>query len=283
MTAPMNLRAIILGCGSSGGVPRPGGPDGKGHWGQCDPDEPKNRRMRCSLLVQRAHADKGWEADELTTILVDTSPDLREQLLLARCGRLDAVLFTHDHADQSHGIDDLRLIALNMMARIPVWLDRGTSGALLNRFAYCFEREEGSYYPAILELNELPPCGDAFEIDGPTGPIPVRSFLQHHGQVDSLGFLFGDGKTIGYSSDVVDLPEESFALLEGCHTWIVDSLRRKEHISHAHLDKTLSWLKRIRPERGILTNMHLDMDYQTLCQELPDDIKPAYDGMALMV
>ena len=279
----MKLRAIILGCGSSGGVPRPGGPKGEGNWGQCDPDEAKNRRRRCSLLVQRAHETQGWDADELTTLLVDTSPDLRDQLLLAKCGRLDAVLYTHDHADQSHGIDDLRLIALNMMARIPTWLDRETSGTLLNRFAYCFEQQEGSYYPAILELNDLPPCGERFEIDGPTGPIPVEAFLQYHGQVNSLGFLFGEGARIAYSSDVVDFPEESFAALDGCHTWIVDSLRRKEHISHAHLAKTLGWIERVKPGRGILTNMHLDMDYRTLCRELPAGVEPAYDGLVVEV
>lgn len=283
MNERMKLRVIILGCGSSGGVPRPGGPGGQGQWGACDPTEPKNRRMRCSILVQRAHETLGWQTDQLTSVLVDTSPDLREQLLLAHCGRLDGVLFTHDHADQSHGIDDLRLIALNMRARIPTWLDEATAGNLLSRFSYCFEQAPESYYPAILERQVLPSCGQMFEVDGPSGPIPVRSFLQYHGQVNSLGFLFGVEKTIGYSSDVVDMPPESFALLTGADVWIVDSLRRKEHVSHAHLALTLQWLKEVNPIRGVLTNMHLDMDYKTLCQELPANTQPAWDGLVMEV
>ncbi|MCI5048684.1 MAG: MBL fold metallo-hydrolase [Aquisalinus sp.] len=277
----MKLRAIILGCGSSGGVPRPGGPDGTGNWGACDPSEPKNRRMRCSLLVQRAHETKGWDTSELTTVLVDTSPDLREQLLIAKCGRLDAVLYTHDHADQCHGIDDLRVVALNMMSRVPTYVDKATTGNLLTRFSYCFEQAPGSYYPSILEHREMPENGSTAQIDGPTGPIPFTPFLQHHGNVDSLGFIFGGQGGIAYSSDVHELPEESFQLLDQTGIWIVDALRHKPHVSHAHLDKALDWIARVKPEGAVLTNLHVDMDYRSLEKTLPAGVIPAHDGLIL--
>jgi len=274
MTA--KLRVTILGSGSSGGVPRFGGPDGEGDWGACDPAEPKNRRSRCSILVQREHPEFGFQHDKVTSVLVDTSPDMRAQLLAATCSRLDAVLFTHDHADQCHGVDDLRVFALQMRKRIPVYIDKATGGGIIERFRYCFEQIEGSYYPPILERIVTPPCGQQFSVDGPSGTIPVTAFLQYHGGVNSLGFRFGD---IAYSSDVVGLPEESFATLAGVKTWIVDALQYKPHKTHAHLEMTLGWLARVRPPRGILTNLHIHMDYQTLRGQLPAGVEPAYDGM----
>ena len=273
------LRIIILGSGSSGGVPRFGGADGAGEWGACDPEEPKNRRSRCSILVQREHPEFGFAHDKVTTLLVDTSPDMRAQLLAARCSRLDAVLFTHDHADQAHGIDDLRVFALHMRRRIPVYLDDATAGELLDRFRYCFDQAPGSMYPAILEKIDMPACGEAFSVDGPSGPIPVTPFLQYHGNVDSLGFRFGD---MAYSSDVVGLPDESFACLAGVKTWIVDALQYKPHKTHAHLDLALEWLNRVAPERGVLTNLHIQMDYRTVSDQTPAHIEPAYDGMTLL-
>ena len=276
MTA--KLRVTILGCGSSGGVPRFGGQDGEGDWGDCDPKEPKNRRSRCSILVQREHPEFGFAHDKVTSVLVDTSPDMRAQLLAARCSRLDAVLFTHDHADQCHGIDDLRVFALQMHKRMPVYIDTSTSGALLSRFDYCFEQTPGSYYPPILDRIEMPPCGEAFEIDGPSGVIPVTAFLQFHGGVNSLGFRFGD---IAYSSDVVGLPDESFEALAGVENWIVDALQYRPHKTHAHLDLTLEWIARVKPVRGILTNLHVHMDYQTLKNTLPAGVEPAYDGLTV--
>ncbi|WP_375205930.1 MBL fold metallo-hydrolase [Hyphococcus sp.] len=272
------LRVTILGSGSSGGVPRFGGPDGMGDWGACDPDEPKNRRSRCSILVQREHPEYGFAPNKVTSVLVDTSPDMRAQLLAARCSRLDAVLYTHDHADQSHGIDDLRVFALQMRRRIPVYIDDETGGAIVDRFHYCFEQAPGSYYPPILERKNMPSCGEAFAIDGPSGPIPVTAFLQYHGGVNSLGFRFGD---IAYSSDAVGLPEDSFATLSGVKVWIVDALQYKPHKTHAHLELTLEWLARVRPERGILTNLHIHMDYRTLKNELPEWVEPAYDGLTI--
>ncbi|NHK27644.1 MBL fold metallo-hydrolase [Parvularcula flava] len=287
----MTLRAIILGCGSSGGIPRPGGPGGKGQWGDLDPSEPRNRRMRCSLLVQKEHPETGWsEPETLTTVLVDTSPDLARQFLMAEAARIDAVFFTHDHADQSHGIDDLRAMALSMRARVPTYIDQSLSPEIVNRFRYCFEQKPGSGYPPILELIDMPKCGKAQIINGPSGVISVVPFLQHHGRIDSLGFLFGEddfdpsnlnGRGIAYSSDTNALPDETFKLLDGVSLWIVDALQRKPHPSHSHLEQTLKWLTRVDAQRGVLTNMHLDMDYATLCDELPENVRPAHDGMVL--
>ena len=267
----------ILGCGSSGGVPRLGGPDGAGAWGDCDPNEPKNRRSRCSVLAQIVDGDgEGQDPAELTSVLVDTSPDMRAQLLAARCGRIDSVLYTHDHADQSHGIDDLRAFAYYQRARIPVYIDDHTAGDLLERFPYCFVQPEGSLYPPILERKVMPAYGEAFELTGPSGAMTVTAFLQDHGRVDSLGFRLGD---IAYSSDVVGLPEESFEVLAGVDTWIVDALQYQPHATHANLELALEWIARVRPRRAILTNLHIPMDYQTLKAELPDGVEPAYDGM----
>lgn len=278
MSDASRLRVTILGSGSSGGVPRFGGADGTGDWGACDPAEPKNRRTRCSILVQKAHHELGFQHDNVTSVLVDTSPDMRAQLLAARCSRLDAVLFTHDHADQTHGIDDLRVFALQMRRRIPVYIDDATAGALLSRFDYCFEQKPGSFYPSILEKLSMPPCGRGFHIEGPSGAMPATAFLQHHGSVNSLGFRFGP---IAYSSDVVGLPEESFAALAGVETWIVDALQYEPHKTHAHLDMALEWIARVKPKRAILTNLHVHMDYQTLIKDLPPGVEPAFDGMQL--
>lgn len=275
----MSSRLIItlLGSGSSGGVPRFGGADGCGDWGDCDPHEPRNHRTRCSLLVRRGVADTD-DPHKMTTVLVDTSPDMRQQLLAARCARLDAVLYTHNHADQVHGIDDLRVFALQMQKRVPVFMDDLTATGLLRRFDYCFQQAPGSYYPPILEAMDMPPCGEPFELSGPGGEVPCLAFLQHHGAIDSLGFRFGD---VAYSSDVVDLPEESFAALEGVKVWIVDALQLKPHKTHAHLAKTLGWIERVKPKRAILTNMHIHMDYQTLRKSLPEGVEPGFDGLTI--
>ncbi|MEL6113466.1 MAG: MBL fold metallo-hydrolase [Pseudomonadota bacterium] len=280
-TGPAILRATILGSGSSGGVPRPGGPDGRGDWGKCDPKEPKNRRTRCSLLLQRvaagtAHDPAFTDPAAQTTALIDTSPDMRAQLLAARCARLDGVLYTHAHADQSHGIDDLRVFAIAQRAQVPVWIDPHTAGELLERFDYCFMQSPGSPYPAILDHRAMPAMGQGAHIDGPSGALSIVPFLQFHGSVESLGFRCGD---IAYSSDVVDLPEESFDLLRGVKTWIVDALQERPHATHAHLDKTLAWIERVKPARAILTNLHVSMDYQSLRTRLPGGVEPAYDGM----
>lgn len=262
----------ILGCGSSGGVPRIA--EGSPNWGVCDPANPKNRRSRCSILVARK------EASGETRLLVDTSPDMREQLLAANVGRLDGVLITHDHADQLHGIDDLRVVAMNMKRRLDLWSDREGLAGVRRKFGYCFDMPEGSDYPPILNAHEIGEPFADFEIAGSGGAVPVRAFGQQHGRIRSLGFRFGP---IAYSPDADGLDEAAFAALEGVPCWIVDALRHTPHPSHAHLARTLEWIARVKPKRAILTNMHIDMDYETLLRELPPGIEPAYDGMIVTV
>jgi phosphoribosyl 1,2-cyclic phosphate phosphodiesterase len=266
------LQVKILGCGSSGGVPRLGGPGETGNWGDCDPTNAKNRRRRCSILVGR----KSEEGE--TRVLVDTSPDLREQLLDARVGRLDGVLITHDHADQTHGLDDLRAVALSSKSRIDVWSDRATWKSLMAKFGYCFVQPPDSDYPPILNAHEIHEPFKPFVIVGAGGSVSVQAFEQGHGRVRSLGFRFGP---VAYSSDVDGLDESAFAVLDGVECWILDALRRTPHPSHAHLAKSLDWIDRVRPKRAILTNMHLDMDYETLRGELPAGVEPGFDGMIL--
>ncbi len=259
------LRFTILGCGSSGGVPRLGG-----DWGDCDPTNPKNRRRRCSMLVERI------TAEGRTRVLIDTSPDMREQLLDAGVGLLDGVVFTHSHADHTHGIDDLRQIVFNTRTRLPVWADGATQDALITRFGYAFVQPEGSPYPPILELHAI--AHVPFEVPGPGGAITFTPFTADHGAMDALGFRIGP---LAYLPDAVALPEASWPHLQGLAVWVVDALRRKPHPTHAHLDMTLQWIARAKPERAVLTNMHLDMDYQTLCAELNAGIEPAFDGMVI--
>lgn len=262
------LTVRILGCGSSGGVPRIGGADGKGEWGACDPSNPKNRRRRCSILVKRG----------ATAVLVDTSPDMREQLIEAGQGRLDAVVITHEHADQLHGIDDLRMVAIVNRARVPVHGSQETMTGVMAKFGYCFATPPGSDYPPILTPHIIPRPFRTFEIDGPGGAIPVLAFDQEHGRIVAQGFRFGP---VAYSSDVNGLSEDSFSALEGVKIWIVDALRYKPHVSHAHVDLALKWIARVRPERAILTNLHTDLDFTTLARELPPGVEPAFDGMTV--
>jgi phosphoribosyl 1,2-cyclic phosphate phosphodiesterase len=266
------LEVTILGCGSSSGVPRLGGPDGAGDWGECDSGNPKNRRRRCSILVRRKSANGE------TVVLVDTAPDMREQLLDAHCGRLDAVLLTHDHADQTHGLDDLRAIAYAMRRRIDVYSDRACLNDVKRKFGYTFETPPGSGYPAILTARELPEPFVDFVVQGAGGPITVRTFKQGHGAIHSLGFRFGP---IAYSSDVAQLDDAAFAALNGVECWIVDALRHIPHPTHATVDVALGWLTRAGARRGILTNMHIDLDYEMLQRKLPSHVEPAYDGMTI--
>lgn len=260
----MTIELRILGCGSSGGVPRLGG-----HWGDCDPANPRNIRKRCSLLVTR-RGPKG-----ATRVLIDTSPDLRQQLLDAEVGELDALLYTHAHADHVHGLDDIRMIVYNMRTRLPVWADGDTGNQLLARFGYAFVQPAGSSYPPICDLNTL---SGPTTIKGAGGPITFTPFEVEHGSIDALGFRIGNA---AYLPDVSDIPETAWAQLQGLDLWIVDALRRDPHPTHAHLAKTLEWITRAAPKRAVLTNMHIDLDYQTLADETPDHIEPAYDGLTL--
>jgi len=259
------LEVTVLGCGSSGGVPR-----ADGEWGVCDPAEPKNFRTRCSLLVRRL-----GEGPQ-TTVLVDASPELRIQTARAGVKRCDAVLLTHDHADQVHGLDDVRAFYLRQQARIPCWMDAATDATMMRRFGYIFEGEGG--YPAICDRQLIPTHGAAWQVDGPTGAIPVTTFDQDHGGVRSVGYRFGG---VAYSSDVVGLDDAAFEALADLDVWIVDALRRRPHPTHAHLDLALQWIARVKPRRAILTNMHIDLDFQQLRAELPAGVEPAYDGLTL--
>ncbi|MGB5559538.1 MAG: MBL fold metallo-hydrolase [Paracoccaceae bacterium] len=258
------LAFTILGCGSSGGVPRVGG-----HWGECDPDNPKNTRRRCSLLIQRT------DSAGVTRVLVDTAPDLRAQLLDAGIGELDAVVYTHAHADHVHGIDDLRMVVFNTGKRLPVWADGATQDALLSRFGYVFVQPKGSSYPPILNLNTIE--GEV-RIDGPGGDITLIPFEVRHGSIHALGFRINN---VAYLPDVSDIPDASWNALKGLDCWILDALRRKPHPTHAHLAKSLDWIARAAPKRAVLTNMHNDLDYATIEAETPPHVTPAYDGMTL--
>lgn len=250
------MRITILGCGSSGGVPRVGN-----DWGLCDPNEPKNRRRRCSILVENGG----------TRVLVDTSPDLREQLLDAEVKDLDAVIWTHEHADQTHGIDDLRALVIDRRHRLDGYADERTLAALRQKFGYVFDRRPGSLYPPLVNGQVI---GGPFRV----GAVDIVPFDQDHGGIISLGFRFGG---IAYSSDVVGLSDEAFAALRGLDVWIVDALRHEPHPSHAHVAMTLDWIAEIKPKRAILTNLHHTLDYAALKRELPPGVVPAYDGMVV--
>lgn len=264
----MSVTLTILGCGSSGGVPRPAL-----GWGVCDPNNPKNRRRRCSLLIeQRGNAGT-------TRVLIDTSPDLREQLLDANVDHIDAVFLTHEHADQTHGIDDLRGVVMFMRRRIPVYLNQATAKDILIRFGYCFVTPPGSDYPPILDHHGIEE-GEKRTITGRGGEIALSAFQVQHGNIPALGYRFND---VAYTPDVNDIPERSVAALENLDLWIIDALRYTPHPSHFSVADALSWIKRMKPRRAIITNMHTDIDYEVFRQELPAGIVPAYDGMQVTV
>jgi phosphoribosyl 1,2-cyclic phosphate phosphodiesterase len=256
------VRVTILGCGTLGGVPRPGGKDGKGEWGAADPTDPRNRRRRCSILVE----DRGG------VVLVDTSPDLRAQLLDAEVERVDAVIWTHEHADQVHGIDDLRPYALRQGA-IESWADRRTQDILLRRFRYCFEAEEHGFYnpiyrPSLIE-GRFKPAG-----------LTVAPFVQDHGTTISLGLRFGP---LAYANDVVRLSAEAFDAMAGVEVLIVDAMRFRPHGTHAHLDRALEWIERVKPRQAFLTNLHVDMDYAEVDRLTPPHVQPCHDGLVIEI
>jgi phosphoribosyl 1,2-cyclic phosphate phosphodiesterase len=212
-----------------------------------------------------------------TKVLVDTSPDLREQLLSAEVDWVDGVLMTHEHADHCHGIDDLRPLFVKKRRRVDMYLNEATAQTLRARFSYCFEKPPGSEYPPILADHRLEP-GRPVTIQGEGGPIEALPILQQHGDIPSLGFRFGG---FGYSCDLSGMPDESAAALAGLDVWVVDALRYQPHPSHFSLADALAWIDRLKPKRAILTNLHSDLDYATLCKELPPHVEPAYDGITV--
>lgn len=258
------MRFTILGCGSSGGVPRIGEV-----WGDCDPRNPKNRRTRCSLLVERI-----GEAG-VTRVLIDTSPDMREQLLRAKVATVDAVIYTHSHADHVNGLDDLRQIVFNTHRRVPVWADGATQDALMSRFSYAFAQPEGSSYPPICDMHTI---RGPISIDGAGGAITLRPFRVHHGDIDALGFRIGD---VAYLPDVLEIPDDAWPSLAALDCLIIDALRRRPHPTHTHLALTLEWIARLAPKQAVLTNMHVDLDHREVEAETPDHVSAAYDGMVL--
>jgi phosphoribosyl 1,2-cyclic phosphate phosphodiesterase len=223
------------------------------------------------LLVTRTRGDQH------TRVLIDTSPDMRSQLLDAEVGTLDAVVYTHGHADHVHGIDDLRMLVFNKRERLQVWADGDTSNDLLGRFGYAFVQPKGSSYPPICELNTI--IGDV-TISGAGGDIMLRPFEVAHGSIEALGFRIAD---VAYLPDVSSIPEDVWPVLEGLEYWIIDALRREPHPTHSHLANTLEWIARVAPKQAILTNMHNDLDYATVAAETPEHVSPAYDGMTITI
>ena len=254
------LKITVLGCGGSNGVPLAGN-----RWGDCDPNNSRNRRRRPSVFV---------EADGVN-ILIDTSPDLRAQLLDAEVDRIDAVLYTHAHADHTHGIDDVRPIARLANRCIPAYAEPNVMTQVQDRFPYIFRNSDTlpTLYPAIMEARTF---DGPFEIGGCT----VVPFDQDHGICSSTGFRFGP---FAYSTDVVNLGEDAFETLDGVEIWIVDCLRERPHPTHAHLEKTLSWIERVGTRRAILTHMNHQTDYEALAAKLPDGVEPGFDGMVIRI
>lgn len=262
----MTYRLTFLGTGSSGGVPRVAG-----GWGACDPKNPKNRRRRCAVLVERI-GTKG-----ITTVLIDTPPDVREGLLTHDVQRVDGVLFTHDHADHTHGIDDLRGFALTAKARVLVYMDDATFTSLESRFRYCFITNAASTYPPILKRVPIAP-GETVRIDGPGGPIDAMPIAVDHGDMPALGFRIAD---MLYSPDVSGMPTASEPYLKGLDLWIVDALRPMPHHSHWSVKQALQAVEKYQVPRAILTHMTHELDYEELKRRLPETITPAYDGMVV--
>lgn len=268
-------RLTLLGTGSSGGVPR-----ANGDWGLCDSANPRNRRLRCSALVEHA-ADIAalQDAEAVTRIVIDTSPDFREQMLSCNVKRLDAALLTHDHADQTHGMDDLRAFAISQRQRIPVWIDAPTWKTVGTRFGYAFTAPEGSFYPAILEKRDINAAGQALVVEGPGGPVHLTAFAQQHGPIMSLGYRIGN---LAYSADISALPDDSAAILNGIGCWVVDALRQEPHPTHFSVPDALAALERVEALQGVLTNLHNTLDHAALSAALPDRVLAAFDGLSIL-
>ncbi len=260
-------RFTILGCSSSPGVPRL-----NGDWGACDPANPKNRRTRASFLIEQIAPDGGR-----TVVVVDTGPDFREQMIAAGVQHVDAVLYTHAHADHLHGIDDLRGYFIMQHKRIPIYADSFTMERIRQGFGYCLETPAGGNYPPIVLPRLIESLDEPITIDGPGGRITVGVHKQIHGDIHSLGFRVGD---VAYCSDVSDFPAEAVPKLLGLDVLIIDTLQYKYHPSHLSLEQSLSWIESFAPKRAILTHMHTPLDYATVMSETPEHVEPAYDGLA---
>jgi phosphoribosyl 1,2-cyclic phosphate phosphodiesterase len=258
------MKVTLLGTGGSAGVPMIGGSDGSGDWGQCDPAEPRNRRTRSSIVIESRNQ----------RLLVDTSPDMRTQLLDCRIPGVDAILFTHAHADHITGLDDVRV--LNRIANRPLaaFATAVTLAEITERFGYAFRPwDPPHFYRPVLEANPVKP-GDTIDAAG----LPVRLFTQNHGRVETLGLRVGP---FGYCTDVVALDDAAFDALEGVDTWVVDCFLRDSHWTHANLTIVQTWVDRLKPRRTVLTHMGTEMDWAWMQAHLPPGIEPGYDGMVL--
>jgi phosphoribosyl 1,2-cyclic phosphate phosphodiesterase len=262
----MTLKFTILGCGSSAGVPRPAL-----GWGACDPNNPKNRRRRTSLLVER-RASAG-----VTRVLIDTSPDLREQLIDADVDWLDGVFYSHEHADHTHGIDDLRSLFIKQRRQLDIYMDAHTAKVMRERFGYCFKSPPGGEYPPIATEHPMK-AGNAITVTGQGGTITALPLLQEHGDIPSHAFRFGK---FAYSCDLSGMPPETAEALTDLEVWAVDALRYRPHPSHFSVADALGWIERLKPKRAILTNLHADLDYDVLRKELPPHVEPGFDGMTV--
>lgn len=259
-------RFTILGCASSPGVPRI-----NGDWGDCDPTEPRNRRRRSSLLVEQVAA-----SGERTVVVIDTGPDFHAQMLSAEVEHLDAVIFTHAHADHIHGIDDLRGFALSMRRKVPVYADAATLERLFEAFGYCFRTPPGSNYPPIIEAGEIMPGEGPLRIDGPGGPIDFEPLDLVHGDIRSVGLRIG---TFAYCCDVSGFPPATVERLRDLDMLVIDALQYREHPSHFSLAQALEWIERLAPRNARLTHMHTPLDYRVVLEETPPNVEPAYDMM----
>ena len=262
----MSLAVTILGCGSSGGVPRVA----QG-WGVCDPKNPRNRRRRCSILVEQI----GPEG--ITRVLVDTSPDLREQLIEAEIEHLDAILMTHPHADHTNGIDDVRPRVLHQRQMLDIHMDEQTSDVVRRAFGYIFETPEGSQYPPLLRERRIR-AGKGFSVMGAGGALEAMPLRLDHGEIESLGFRFGN---VAYTPDVKSIFPEAYPHLEGLDLWIIDALRYTSHPTHFSVAEALDMIKLFRPKRAILTNLSTEVDFAVLRAELPSHVQPAHDMMRI--
>jgi len=258
------LRFTVLGCGSSPGVPR-----ANGDWGACNPLEKKNRRYRASFLVERI-SERGK-----TTVVIDTGPDFRSQMIEAGVHNIDAVIYTHGHADHTNGIDDLRTFVLDRSKLMDVYADEATFQRLDEGFGYCFKTPEGSNYPPILKANIID-SKNVFIISGKGGTIFFQPHLQIHGNIHSLGFRVGN---VAYCTDVSAFPDGTAEKLFGLDVLIIDALQYKPHPSHFPLEEAVGWIKKLAPQRAILTHMHVSLDYSTVLEETPQNVEPAYDGL----
>jgi phosphoribosyl 1,2-cyclic phosphate phosphodiesterase len=261
------LRLTILGCGSSPGVPRI-----TGDWGACDPANPKNRRMRAAALVERISPTGGK-----TVVVIDTGPDFRSQMLMAAAERIDAVVYTHPHADHIHGIDDLRGYVLQQRHRIDIHADDFTMERLYTAFGYCFETPPGSSYPPILKPHRIDHAKPV-RIEGEGGTLTLEPLPQVHGDIISLGFRVG---TLAYCPDVSDFPATTVERLHGLDVLIIDALQLQPHPSHLSLDEALDWIDRLKPKKAVLTHMHVPLDYSAVAADTPSHVEPAYDGMTI--